>query len=102
MRGDGVIHFHGTPFSPRSALMQLAGKHFCVPFSDGRDADTCVKIGQSCMFDNGAFSAFTRGAPLDVCAYYKWLEPRLAHPHWAVVPDIIDGEVEEQRAQIAT
>lgn len=97
-----MIHFHGTPLSPRTALMTLAGKHFCVPFSDGRDADTCLAIGQSVMFDNGAFSAYTRGKQLDVPGYYTWLEPRLAHPHWAVIPDEIDGDVEAQREKIAT
>lgn len=57
---------------------------------------------QSVMFDNGAFSAHTRGAPLDVAAFYRWVEPRLGHPHWAVVPDAIDGSVEQQRAMAAT
>ncbi len=97
-----AVHYHGTPLSPRSALLTLAGKHFCVPFSDPRDADVCVQIGQSVMWDNGAYSAFTQGTPLNVPAFYAWVEPRLAHPHWAVVPDIIDGDVDEQRAQIAT
>ena len=73
-----TIHYHGTPLSPSSELMKLAGKHFCVPFSDGRDADRCLAIGQSVMFDNGAFSAHTRGAPLDIPAFYAWIEPRIA------------------------
>lgn len=93
-----MIHYHGTPLSPRSELYKLAGKCFCVPFSDPRDADTCLSIGQSVMFDNGAFSAFTKGKALDVPAYLAWLEPRLGHPHWAIVPDVIDGAVEDQRA----
>jgi hypothetical protein len=97
-----VIHYHGTPLSPRTALMQLAGKHFCVPVSDGRDAHTCLAIGQSVMWDNGAFSAFTKGGALDVPAFYAWVEPFLAQPHWAVVPDKIDGTVDEQRAMVAT
>ena len=97
-----MIHYHGTPLSPVGELMKLAGKHFCVPFSDGRDADRCQSIGQSVMFDNGAFSAHTRGAPLDVPAFYAWIDPRLGHPHWAVVPDAIDGSVEQQREMTAT
>jgi hypothetical protein len=55
-----TLHYHGTPLSPTSELMKLAGKCFCVPFSDSRDADRCLAIGQSVMFDNGAFSAFTK------------------------------------------
>jgi hypothetical protein len=49
------------------------------------------------MFDNGAFSAFTKGKPLDVPGYIKFLEPRLRHPHWAIPPDVIDGTPEQQR-----
>ena len=43
------------------------------------------------MWDNGAFSLFTRGDGGDWPAFYRWVEPRLGHPHWAVVPDVIDG-----------
>lgn len=96
-----TIHYHGTPMTPRADLLKLAGKHFCVPFSDPRDAETCVSIGQSVMFDNGAFSAYTKGKSLDVPAYYRWLDPLLHHPHWAVVPDVIDGSVNDQRALVA-
>ena len=96
-----MLHYHGTPLSPRSELYKLAGKNFCVPFSDARDADTCLSIGQSVMFDNGAFSAFTKGKPLDAVGYYTFLEPRLGHPHWAIPPDVIDGTVEQQREGLA-
>jgi len=96
-----TVHYHGTPLSPRAALMTLAGKNFCVPFSDPRDADVCQQIGQSVMFDNGAFSAHTKGKPLDRPGYYAWLAPRLGHPHWAVIPDVIDGSVEAQRDLVA-
>lgn len=95
-----MIHYHGTPMTPRAALMQLAGKHFCVPFSDARDADTCQMIGQSIMFDNGAFSAKTKGKAVDIEGYYRWLETRLGQPHWAVIPDVIDGPEDQQRAMI--
>lgn len=95
------MHYHGTPLSPRAALYTLAGKHFCVPFSDPRDADTCQAIGQGIMFDNGAFSAFTKGKSLDIPGYHAWIDQRLGHPHWAVVPDVIDGSVEDQRAMMA-
>lgn len=92
-----TVHYHGTPLSPRAELLKLAGRHFCVPFSDARDADICQDIGQSIMFDNGAFTTFKRGKEFDESAFYAWVEPRLGHPHWAVVPDVIDGTVEEQR-----
>ncbi|UFX42110.1 hypothetical protein HAP47_0022890 [Bradyrhizobium sp. 41S5] len=96
-----TIHYHGTPLSPRSELMKMAGKCFCVPFSDARDAETCVAIGQAVMFDNGKFGAHTRGATIDTAKLYAWLDRFLGHPHWAVVEDEIDGTVEEQRAMTA-
>ena len=96
-----TLHYHGTPLSPISELMKLAGKCFCVPFSDARDAERCLQIGQSVMFDNGAFSAFTKGKPMDVAGYVAFLEPMLRHPHWAIPPDVIDGTVEHQREMLA-
>lgn len=92
-----MIHYHGTPLTPRSELLKMAGRHFCVPFSDSRDLEVCLQIGQSLMLDNGAFSAFTRGVKFDPQGFYAWLDPVLVHPHWAVVPDVIGGSVEQQR-----
>ncbi|MCV5968604.1 hypothetical protein, partial [Lactococcus petauri] len=37
-----------------------------------------------------------------IAGFYAWIEPHLAHPHWAVVPDKIGGTVDEQRAMVAT
>lgn len=96
-----MIHYHGTPLTPRHELMKLAGKHFCVSFARPDDADWCLAHGQSVMWDNGAFSAFTKGKQLDFAAFAAWVEPRLGHPHWAVVPDVIGGDVEAQRALLA-
>ena len=91
-----VIHFHGTPITPREQLLRMAGRHFCVSFAAPQDLKTCLSIGQSVMLDNGAFSAFTRGKQLDVKGFFKWIEPILAPPHFAIVPDAIGGSVEDQ------
>lgn len=96
-----TLHFHGTPLSPRSELLKLAGKNFCVSFAEPRDADWCLAKGQSVLWDSGAFTAFTQGKPVDWAKYYAWLEPRLGHPHWAIIPDVIDGSVEEQRRLVS-
>lgn len=93
-----MIHYHGTPLTPRSELLKMGGRCFCVPFPNPGDAETCLRIGQSVMFDNGAFSAFTKGVPFDEAGYARWLEPMLGHPHWAVIPDVIDGSEDQQRA----
>lgn len=92
-----MIHYHGTPITPRHQLMLMAGRHFCVSHADPRDLDVCLNIGQSLMLDNGAFSAFTRGKPMKPDEYIQWLDPILQHPHWAIIPDVIDGTVEQQR-----
>lgn len=89
-----TIHYHGTPLTPREQLWLMAGKNFCVSYANPGDADVCLRIGQSVMWDNGAFSLFTRGKAVDWTRFYRWVEPRLGHPHWAVIPDVIDGDVE--------
>lgn len=36
-RGDGgMIRYHGTPISPVAALVEMAGRHFCVSFARPR------------------------------------------------------------------
>lgn len=97
-----MLHYHGTPITPRKQLERMAGRLFCVSYSAPQDLATCMRIGQSVMLDNGAFSAYTRGAPFDIDGFYDWIDPNLAHPHWAVVPDEIGGTVEQQRAMVAT
>ena len=56
-----TIHYHGTPLTPRDQLWLMAGKNFCVSYANPGDADVCLRIGQSVMWDNGAFSLFTKG-----------------------------------------
>lgn len=96
-----MIHYHGTPITPHSERAKMTGKHFCVSFANPSDADWCQRHGQSVMWDNGAFTAYRQGLTFDPVAFSEWVAPRLAHPHWAVIPDVIDGDVDEQRARIA-
>lgn len=88
--------------TPRAQLMTMKGRNFCVSYFEPRDAAVCLQLGQSVMWDNGAFSVKTRGLEFDRDGFYAWVEPKLAHPHWAVVPDVIDGTVDEQRAMVKT
>lgn len=97
-----MIHYHGTPITPRFQLERMAGRHFCVSYAAPNDLNTCLRIGQSVMLDNGAFSAKTRGLPFNIRGFYQWIEPHLAHPHWGVVPDEIDGTEEQQRKMVET
>jgi hypothetical protein len=92
-----MIHYHGTPITPREELLKLRGKHFCVSHAAPQNFQVCMEIGQSVMFDNGAFSKFTKGKSTDWGKYYDWLEPVLCPPHWAVLPDMIGGAVADQK-----
>lgn len=92
-----TIHYHGTPITPASQLARMAGDNFCVSFANPANADVCEAIGQSVLWDNGAFTAYTQGRGVDRRALYEWLEPRLYHPHRAIIMDVIDGDVTMQR-----
>lgn len=95
---DPVI-YHGTPITPAVALQQLGNRAYCVSFYRPDDANRCEALGWSIMYDNGAFSAFTKGAATDWPAFYEWLEPRLFLPgRWAVIPDVIDAGSQLQDA----
>lgn len=94
---EKVIHYHGTPITPRSKLLGMRGRHFCVSYAHPFDLEVVLDIGQSVMLDNGAFTAFTKGKPLDYDGYVQWADEVLQHPHWAIIPDVIGGSVEEQR-----
>jgi hypothetical protein len=94
-----VIHYHGTPITPRVKLLELAGCCFCVSFAHPRDVDVCHEIGQSVMLDNGAFTFWTSGRRADWAAYYEWCERWLQYrTTWAVIPDVIDGTERENDA----
>lgn len=102
MDSSQVIHYHGTPITPKAQLLRMGGRHFCVPYPRPDSLQICLQIGQSLMFDNGAFSIWRRGGAMDQNAYYRWLDPILTPPHWAVIPDVIDGPLEEQQRMRAT
>jgi hypothetical protein len=91
-----ILHFHGTPITPRAILLELGGLCFCVSYSDARDTEVCHEIGQSVMLDNGAFSYWKTGKATDWDGYYAWCGQWLEHwTTWAVIPDIIDGTEQE-------
>jgi len=97
-----TIHYHGTPITPRTVMLTLAGRFFCVSHADPRDVDLSHQIGQGVMLDNGAFSAWRVGRKVDWNGYYAWSEPWLDyHTTWAVIPDVIDGSEAENDALIS-
>lgn len=94
-----MLHYHGTPITPITALYELAGRHFCVSHAAPQDVTRCHQIGQSVMLDNGAYSAWKRGHEPNWTAYYEWCERWLSFPTtWAVIPDVVDGGSQLQDA----
>ena len=91
-----MIHYHGTPVTPRVRLYELAGRHFCVSFANPQDVSVCHEIGQSVLLDNGAFTLWRGGKAPDWNKFYDWAEPWLDYPTtWAIIPDVIDGSEED-------
>lgn len=89
-----TVHFHGTPITPRTSLLRLAGRHFCVSFAAPNDVAVCHEIGQMVMLDNGAYSIWkkTGKSKSEWNDYYRWTEKWLEYKTtWAVIPDVIDG-----------
>lgn len=97
-----MIHYHGTPITPVKALETMGGKHFCISYARPDSLARCKRIAQSLMLDNGAFSCKTLGKTFDLHGFYEWAEEHLVHPHWAVVPDVIDGTEQQQRDMVKT
>lgn len=97
-----MIHYHGTPITPIPALMELAGRHFCVSYASPGDVRRCHDIGQSVMLDNGAFSVWRRGMAANWPGYYAWADAWLDYPTtWAIIPDVIDGDEAANDALVA-
>lgn len=96
-----MIHYHGTPITPRGALGQLPGRCFCVSYARPEQVTTCHQLGQSILLDNGAYTSWTQRKPTDWPGYYAWSERWLQYPStWAVIPDVIDGTAEQNDALI--
>lgn len=99
-----MIHYHGTPITgPDWPQLQLARRHAMVSFSDPRQIEVVAEICQSFVLDNGAFSAWTRGEPLDVEGFRSWADHWQRHPacDWFLIPDVIDGDEAENDSLMA-
>ncbi len=90
-----MIHYHGTPITPKSVIQTLAGKHFLIPFARPENLEWCLENGQSNVGDNSAFTLrrLNPGAFTYVWdAYYQWVRPILSYPqNWVIIPDVIGG-----------
>jgi len=91
-----VIHYHGLPITPEVAAVEaISGGHAFVSHAYPDQLRLAVEICQSFAIDNGAFSAWKRGAPVtDWRPFYAFVNEyrRMPSFDWAVIPDVIDGD----------
>lgn len=100
-----MIHYHGTPITPVAAMLAvLKGRHAMVSFEHPEQIDAAAEVCQSIVLDNGAFSAWRSGRAFDFAGYADWAAQWLRHPavDWCVIPDVIDGDEEQNDALLAT
>lgn len=101
-----MIHYHGTPGSGTRKEVSdfLAGRHALVPWINDGDLGIVAEVCQSFAFDNGAFSAWKSGQPIDDWGgYFQWVLLWWHHPgfDFAIVPDVIDGTEDDNNELLA-
>jgi hypothetical protein len=100
-----MIHYHGTPVggTRQDVARFLMGRHALVPFPRQDDIGAVAEVCQSFVFDNGAFSVWKSGGDLDIPGYIEWCRRWRRHPgfDWALIPDVIDGDEQQNDELIA-
>ncbi len=100
-----MIHYHGLPITPETAAVRaLNAGHGFVSFAEPRNLALAAEVCQSFALDNGAFTAWKSGKPIqNWTQYYEWagMCKRIPSCDFAVVPDVIDGDEEANDALLA-
>lgn len=100
-----MIHYHGLPITPNSAaLAAVGGGHAFVSFAHPDQAGIAIDNCQSFAVDNGAFSAWRSGNPVECWKdFYEWAEEMSYIPNcdFVVIPDVIDGDLNDQTRLMA-
>ena len=93
---DKVIHYHGLPITPATvAVRAVEAGHAFVSFAHADQLGVAVEVCQSFAVDNGAFSAWKTGHPVQNWhPFYAWASQCKLIPacDFAVIPDVIDGD----------
>lgn len=99
-----MIHYHGLPITPATAAeVACRAGHAFVSFAHPQQMGLAVAACQSFAVDNGAFSAWRKGAPItDWSEYYEFAAAAKRQPScdFAVIPDVIDGSEAENDALV--
>jgi hypothetical protein len=91
-----MIHYHGLPITPATvAVRAVEAGHAFVSYAHADQLGVAVEVCQSFAIDNGAFSAWKSGKPVqDWRSFYEWAAAcqRIPSCDFAVIPDVIDGD----------
>lgn len=93
-----MIHYHGGPITPDTcALIAWRGRHACVSYAAPQQIALAAEVCQSFIIDNGAFTFWKQGVPVDWDAFYSWVGRWVNHPgcDYVIAPDVIDGSEAE-------
>jgi hypothetical protein len=97
-----MIHYHGLPITPATvAAKAVDAGHAFVSFAHADQLSVAIEVCQSFAIDNGAFSAWRSGKPIeDWTAFYDWALNLKKVPScdFAVIPDVIDGTEDDNDA----
>lgn len=100
-----MIHYHGLPITPETAAaVTLQAGHGFVSFAEPRNLGLAAAACQSFALDNGAFTAWKTGNPVqDWRQFYEWAAQCRLIPScdFAVVPDVIDGSEADNDALLS-
>lgn len=99
-----MIHYHGGPITPDPcAIAAWTGRHACISYAAPQQIALAASVCQSFILDNGAFTFWRQGTPVDWAEFYRWAEPWAFHPgcDFVIAPDVIDGSEANNDALLA-
>lgn len=99
-----MIRYHGGPITPQRAGYEAwKARHAMVSYAHNWCISLAAESAQSFVLDNGAFSAWKSGTPLDVSGYIRFVDEWRLHPgfDWCIIPDVIEGDENENDAMLA-
>lgn len=93
-----MIHYHGGPITPDPcAIKAWKGRHACISYAAPQQIGLAAAVCQSFIIDNGAFTFWRQGKPIDWSDFYRWVAAWVGHPgcDFVIAPDVIDGSETE-------
>lgn len=96
-----MIHYHGSPLGAEGRVLPefYQGRHALVSFAHPGDIGVIAECCQTFCLDNGAFSFWKSGTPVNWDDYMAWVNIWHRHPgfdFW-LIPDSIEGTETDNR-----